>query len=71
MTTIQELINELSKYDPNEEVIATWEGIIREVDIYRAKDGTVMIDADENNYKDRFVSGEWNPRTWIYSGDDR
>ena len=58
--TIQELIIELSKYDPNEKIIATWEGTTMEFSVYQAKDGTVLIDADDDFYKEKFVSGEWN-----------
>ncbi len=68
---VQDLISELSKYDPNEDIIATWEGITREISVYQAKDGTIMLDVDDNSFKEEFISGEWNPKKWIYSGDNR
>jgi hypothetical protein len=59
--TNAELIAELQKYPSDIQVVFTWEGIIRRTRphyIYMSKDGRLVLDADENTYKERFVSGE-------------
>lgn len=48
---ICELVNMLQQYHPTTEVVATWEGLEENIDVYQAADGRVMIDADNNRYK--------------------
>jgi hypothetical protein len=55
---IGDVIKILEDYDWEEEVMVTFEGITRYFSIYQAKDGTVLIDADGDFYKDDFVSGK-------------
>jgi len=55
---IKELIKKLSEYDPEARIVATWEGQTCYFDLYESRDGTILIDADDNFYKDKFVSGE-------------
>lgn len=69
--TVKELIHLLTQYPDDEPVIATWEGITREISIYRAKDGAVIVDADDEHYRTRFESGEFTPKKWWQRGDDR
>lgn len=53
--TVQDFINELQELkSPDSQIAATWEGIIRSVEIYKAGDGTILIDADGGFYKERF-----------------
>ena len=59
--TIQQLIDRLKQEDSNATVAVTWEGIIRHIDddsIYRTPKGLVLIDADDNFYKEDWQSGE-------------
>ena len=61
---VMELIEALNKYPQNLEVLITWESTFSDLDnekIYQAKDGTVILDADENFYKERIMSGELRP----------
>ena len=62
--TVQEMIEELKKYPPGELVVSTWEGVIREHTVYRAKDGTVCIDSDGCFYMAELQSGQLNPKAW-------
>lgn len=57
--TVKDLIDELSRYDEDSRIMVTFEGITRWFSIYQAKDGTILIDADGEFYKDKFVSGEF------------
>jgi hypothetical protein len=59
---VRELIEELKKYDPEADLAATWEGIVRGVTVYQSKDGVVLIDADSGFYRDDFVSGRHEAR---------
>ena len=52
---LQELIKDL---DPKKKLAGTWESTWSEVSIYEAKDGTVVIDLDEDLYKDAIASGD-------------
>jgi hypothetical protein len=58
--TVSELIQELSRFPPNAVVYCTWEGVVRDLGVYAAKDGTVLIDGDGEHYRDGFESGEIN-----------
>lgn len=48
--TVDELIDKLTPLRGNK-VLATWEGAFREIGVYQAKDGTVMVDADGCRYQ--------------------
>lgn len=56
--TIRELIDALSAYPPDEKVVATWESIFREVSVYRAANGVVILDADDDGYKAGIMAGD-------------
>ncbi len=56
--TVRELIDALSKFDPNAPVVATWEGVLASIGVYASLDGVVLIDADSNYYQ-----GEWQNRS--------
>lgn len=62
--TVNELIKLLWEYNPAAEVDVTWQGrpagIFAE-NIYAAKNGVVLIDADNNFYRDDYVTGRRNP----------
>jgi hypothetical protein len=55
---IIDLIVALEDYDFDENVLVTFEGITRDISVYQAKDSTVLIDADDNFYKEDFLSGK-------------
>ena len=52
-----ELIEKLLALPANAPVVATWEGITRNVDVYMSKDGCVVVDADQCDYKLTIVQG--------------
>ncbi len=51
---VHELIDALQQFDHDAEVIGTWEGITEELSVYLAADGRVLVDADYENYRERF-----------------
>lgn len=55
--TVIELIEKLNDLKGDARVLATWEGTVQELSVYVAKDGTVMIDADQEVYRKDFESG--------------
>ena len=59
--TVAELIAELAKQDQSQPVICTWEGIFREPSVYVAKNSTVIIDADDDHYREDIESGRMAP----------
>ena len=52
--TVQELIDQLGKFDRGAEVACTWEGTINEIEVYQAADSTILIDGDSSSYKIRY-----------------
>ena len=50
----RELIEKLQAFDSDTTVVGTWEGVLRELDVYQAADGRIMVDADNNFYKDHW-----------------
>jgi hypothetical protein len=64
--TVGELIGELNRFTGDQRVLATWESVFREIRVYTAKDGTVIIDADHGFYRERIESGELS----VYMNDD-
>jgi hypothetical protein len=61
---IRDLIQELNKYPGDAKVLVTWESIFRHIDgehIFRAPNGIVVIDADDNCSKNNILSGELVP----------
>ncbi len=56
---VHELVDELLKYDLDAEVKVTWEGCIiplNQSNVYvHSENGDVLIDADNNDYKERFT----------------
>lgn len=59
--TRDELIAELQKYPADVQVKITWETTVHAIkpeNLYLSKDGVLLIDADDNNYKKDFESGE-------------
>lgn len=62
---VKQLIEILQNQNPDASVKVTWEGIFRDISlsgIYRNPRGTLMIDADENSYKKRILSGQCGAR---------
>lgn len=62
----EKLIEVLRKRDVDGKarVMVTWEGTTHDLsqdNIYIAIDGRLIIDADDNHYKERFVNGNKNP----------
>jgi hypothetical protein len=63
--SVKDLIRSLWGQDPEAKVMITYEGVTRAItagSVYRAADGTVLLDGDDNHYKDRYVSGEYKTR---------
>ncbi len=63
--TVSELIQELARFPQGAEILCTWEGVLRDITpetLYQAKDGGVLIDADENAYKEKFLNGSMRTR---------
>jgi len=61
---VKELIEFLNAFDEDVRVLITWEGIFVDIhpeDIYRSKGGSIILDADNCNYKDDIVSGRLVP----------
>jgi hypothetical protein len=70
---VSELIERLRDFDPNAEVITTWESTTHTIEpdsIYRAKGGMVVIDADANSYREEFESGVLPNEWWWTSEED-
>lgn len=55
--TVGELVEALKNFAPETELQVTWEGVWRTPLIYRHKDGTCVIDADEGSYEKSFSDG--------------
>lgn len=55
--TVGELIAVLGKFAPETPIEATWEGIFRDIGIYRGKKGQCILDADELMYEEDFSDG--------------
>lgn len=60
--TAKELIEKLQQFDPDAEVLATWEGITKHIDVYVSKDGIVLIDADDCFYQKQWQTEGVNAR---------
>lgn len=59
--TKKELVECLDAFPNEARVLITWEGLVVEIgpdNIYQAKSGDVLIDADNNYYKEKFQSGD-------------
>jgi hypothetical protein len=48
---VQQLIEMLQRYDPEADVQVTYDGMLQSLDVYKAADGCVLIDASDNFYK--------------------
>jgi len=55
--TVAELIEALSKYPRDADVLVTWEGTTNEPSVYQAKSGTILIDGDNEFYREEFENG--------------
>lgn len=58
--TTEELIEQLKLY-PGRTVVITWEGTANEIgpeNIYLAHDGRLILDADDNFYRERIIRGD-------------
>ena len=51
--TMAELHNQIGKFDHRAKVAGTFEGIIQEIEVYKAADGVVLIDCDGGDYRVR------------------
>lgn len=52
--TVRDLVAALQSENQDALVVATWEGILRAITVYHAKDGTVLVDADGGSYRSDF-----------------
>lgn len=59
--TNRDLIAALMQFDQDAEVVATWESIFVDIDVYVAPNGVVVIDADHNFYRRYIESGKLLP----------
>lgn len=60
--TVAELIDALSAYPHDADVLVTWESTFHEPSVYRAKGGTVILDADYcESYRERIENGSLLP----------
>lgn len=58
MMTVDDLIVQLQMYPSEAEIKVVWDSIVREIDhdnIYMSDAGLLVIDADNNLYKDEYV----------------
>jgi len=62
ITTVGQLIVALTEYDPSSPVAATWDGTFMAIEVYRAPNGTVLIDADSGYYREKILSGKLEPK---------
>jgi hypothetical protein len=60
--TVGQLIEALQALPSEEPVRATWESTIQHIDVYQAKDGTVIIDADHCDYRAALTRGSMSPK---------
>lgn len=51
LKTVKEVVMALAAYAPSARVQGTWEGIKRDVRVYRAANGVVIIDVDDGDYQ--------------------
>jgi hypothetical protein len=51
--TVYQLVEALKDFNPRDHVVGTWEGLITGISVYAGAPGTVVIDADGNEYKNR------------------
>ena len=51
---VRELIHALQQFDLDVDVKGTWEGQLRRLSVYRAADGCILVDADDDSYRLRF-----------------
>lgn len=58
--TVSELLEALAKYPAEANVVVTWESTFHEPSIYVAKNGTVIIDADGDFYREDIEAGRWS-----------
>ena len=59
---VKKLIEILQTFPSNAFIEVAWEGIFRDIEknnVYIHEDGTILIDADNNRYKNRIMKGEW------------
>ena len=52
--TVGELIEALRLYDPDAYVEGTWEGLLKPIRVYLARNDVVIIDADGGDYQTYF-----------------
>jgi hypothetical protein len=62
--TNSELIDLLNQAPPNTRVLGTFEGVFREIAVYQAPDGTVILDVDyaDYSYRKQIQSGQMEPK---------
>jgi len=51
---VHELIRALQQFNHDAEVVGTWEGVLRDLSVYRAADGRILVDADYEHYRTYF-----------------
>jgi hypothetical protein len=59
---VGELIKELGKFPPSARVRITWEGMSKSIfagNIYQVPTGEVLLDGDDNTYKEAYMSGKY------------
>jgi len=55
--TVQDLLNALNTCPPDALVKGTWEGVVRPISVYKSADGVVLVDADNEYYREHFETG--------------
>lgn len=65
LKTVQDLMFALKQFNPHAPVLGTWEGITMDLEVYLAANGTVLVDADDGNYK-----AKWQELKCIVCGRD-
>lgn len=63
--TVQDLIFALKQFNPKAPVLGTWGGITRDLEVYLAANGTVLVDADNGDYK-----AKWQKLKCVVCGSD-
>lgn len=58
--TVGDLIYALNEFDPTTKVIGTWESVGTKVYVYKAKDGTAVVDCDGESYRECWENGEFS-----------
>lgn len=59
--TVKEMQIVLSRMPSDAKILGTWQGMFWGVGVYQSKNGSLIIDLDENLYREQIESGELTP----------